>query len=291
MKEIERLQELGIDNPYLRLGIKESATREEILSTFRSLVKRYGSDPDRKVDNQYVMEILKAARDALVNPESRVIIDSVISKKKEGHELQTVSKTKSETNSQGNSDNRDISIEEVLKNVPVGSQKKIRTHDLLPEIVDDLGIAPGEDISFADIQLILRQYLKRSWESYPRPDVSDWSYRDFYLLLDKKGSLTAVRTEDTFFTESLTNVFTGQEICSCKPGDLWKLETKERWRRQLPSDERLISVDSVFPPQITYNEWVSANDIIKGLELGNECLFRLRKNGYLKKNSAKEYIR
>lgn len=38
--KIEELENLGVSNPYLRLGVRESATDEEIIKAYRDAVKK-----------------------------------------------------------------------------------------------------------------------------------------------------------------------------------------------------------------------------------------------------------
>lgn len=38
--KIEELENLGVTNPYLRLGVRENATTEEILKAYREAIKK-----------------------------------------------------------------------------------------------------------------------------------------------------------------------------------------------------------------------------------------------------------
>lgn len=54
MKELDNLKALGIENPYVYLQIKESATDVEIKRAFRELAKRYAYDENRQCDGHYL---------------------------------------------------------------------------------------------------------------------------------------------------------------------------------------------------------------------------------------------
>ena len=79
--KIEELENLGVSNPYLRLGVRENATREEILKTYREAIQTIGIN--NHVDNNYVIQILTAAKDALLNQSVRDEIDRRIACQKQ----------------------------------------------------------------------------------------------------------------------------------------------------------------------------------------------------------------
>lgn len=277
--KIEELENLGVTNPYLRLGVRENATTEEILKAYREAIKKIGINQNQQtVDNNYVIQILTAVKNALTDEEIRKEVDRRIAQRKEGHEI-----IRSERKN-----NHSYSSTKVAKDLK---------SDLdIQEIAEAYGLNRSDELSYADIQLILRDYIKRNWEPSRRPYESI-IIENAYLLLDKKGSLHcvqeerigAIRTLSDFFDKTL--YIRRRAYSTLSALDYWNLEFKDDNR----STVRLVSLTSIlsselFDRSLGYT-FVSQNSLQQGIELGNECLLKLRKNGYLKPTSPNEYIR
>lgn len=302
MKELEELETLGIKNPYMMLQIKESATDEEIKSAYRGLVKLYGKNPNAQQDSYYLIQMFTSARKVLLNPESRKIIDQKLTEERNKHSLKINEELKAnnnQTSRNNQSQTINVQVEEILANSTPKQQEIARTEILLPEILESLGLTTNNDeLSFADIQLILKEYLKRSWDTYRCPkrrtDNENHYITDTYLLLDKKGKLTATRYY--FYKNDITklalaiNTINDIEIYRINWSH-WDSKTLSNINAKLPDDECMVPLTSIYPEAISYNECITRRNIITGLELGNECLLQLRKNGYLKKSSPKEFIK
>lgn len=292
MKELDDLRNLGIKNPYFLLQIKESATENEINEAFKKLIKKYPENA--KKDNEYVVQMLKASRAALLNKEARRVMDGYLQSERASHALEPFKKDTSSNEKQ--------TTEELLTNKNKSIRKKVRKECLLPEILEDYGLHNTEELSFADLQLVLKEYLKQSWNSYQTEAKveAQQNLRDIYLLLDKKAQLYCV--EDIFCrggwlnfdSRHLHDIFTRQELYKTEQSS-YKTSIYDNaiklWNDRLPKDECLVSIQTIFPYYLLETGAMSKGDIIKGIELGNECLFQLKKTGYMKKTSAKEYIK
>lgn len=277
--KIEELENLGVTNPYLRLGVRENATTEEILKAYREAIKKIGINQNQQtVDNNYVIQILTAVKNALTDEEIRKEVDRRIAQRKEGHEI-----IRSERKN-----NHSYSSTKVAKDLK---------SDLdIQEIAEAYGLNRNDELSYADIQLILRDYIKRNWEPSRRPYESI-IIENAYLLLDKKGSLRcvqeerigAIRTLSDFFDKTL--YIRRRAYSTLSALDYWNLEFKDDNR----STVRLVSLTSILSSELFNRSlgytFVSQNSLQQGIELGNECLLKLRKNGYLKPTSPNEYIR
>lgn len=277
--KIEELENLGVTNPYLRLGVRENATTEEILKAYREAIKKIGINQNQQtVDNNYVIQILTAVKNALTDEEIRKEVDRRIAQRKEGHEI-----IRSERkNNQSYASTK--------------ATKDLKSDLDIQEIAEAYGLNRNDELSYADIQLILRDYIKRNWEPSRRPYESI-IIENAYLLLDKKGSLRcvqeerigAIRTLSDFFDKTL--YIRRRAYSTLSALDYWNLEFKDDNR----STVRLVSLTSILSSEL-FNRcssytFVSQNSLQQGIELGNECLLKLRKNGYLKPTSPNEYIR
>lgn len=284
--KIEELENLGVTNPYLRLGVRENATTEEILKAYREAIKKIGINQNQQtVDNNYVIQILTAVKNALTDEEIRKEVDRRIAQRKEGHEI-----IRSERkNNQSYASTK--------------ATKDLKSDLDIQEIAEAYGLNRSDELSYADIQLILRDYIKRNWDPSRRRCESiirrceSIIIENAYLLLDKKGSLRcvqeerigAIRTLSDFFDKTL--YIRRRAYSTLSALDYWNLEFKDDNR----STVRLVSLTSIlsselFDRSLGYT-FVSQNSLQQGIELGNECLLKLRKNGYLKPTSPNEYIR
>lgn len=277
--KIEELENLGVTNPYLRLGVRENATTEEILKAYREAIKKIGINQNQQtVDNNYVIQILTAVKNALTDEEIRKEVDRRIAQRKEGHEI-----IRSERkNNQSYASTK--------------ATKDLKSDLDIQEIAEAYGLNRNDELSYADIQLILRDYIKRNWEPSRRPYESI-IIENAYLLLDKKGSLRcvqeerigAIRTLSDFFDKTL--YIRRRAYSTLSALDYWNLEFKDDNR----STVRLVSLTSILSSELFNRSlgytFVSQNSLQQGIELGNECLLKLRKNGYLKPTSPNEYIR
>lgn len=284
--KIEELENLGVTNPYLRLGVRENATTEEILKAYREAIKKIGINQNQQtVDNNYVIQILTAVKNALTDEEIRKEVDRRIAQRKEGHEI-----IRSERkNNQSYASSK--------------ATKDLKSDLDIQEIAEAYGLNRSDELSYADIQLILRDYIKRNWDPSRRRCESiirrceSIIIENAYLLLDKKGSLRcvqeerigAIRTLSDFFDKTL--YIRRRAYSTLSALDYWNLEFKDDNR----STVRLVSLTSIlsselFDRSLGYT-FVSQNSLQQGIELGNECLLKLRKNGYLKPTSPNEYIR
>lgn len=300
MKELDNLKALGIENPYVYLQIKESATDVEIKRAFRELAKRYAYDENRQCDGHYLRQIFVTCYEALQNKEARAVIDENLQRERRENAIQIREKEERKSQKQATQRNVTTSVETILKSTNGRVQKQAREEVLLPEILGEFSISEG-DLSFVEIQLILKEYLKRSWDSYEsQSTVSGYEkIEETYLLLDKKGHLRSVRDyyQLSFLSDNarrLLDTFTSQRIHSIEDCDYDTAVVQEAltlWHDVLPEDECLVTTRSIFPEKIVNSYRLNSKDIAKGLELGNECLLRMRKDGYLKKPSGKEYIR
>lgn len=293
MKELDELRSLGIKNPYFLLQLKESASENEINEAFKKLIKNYPENAKNK-DNEYVIQMLKASRVALLNKEARKIIDGCLQSERASHALEPF---KSDTTS-----HKEKPTEELLASKNQSVQKKARKECLLPEILEDYGLHNSGELSFADLQLILKEYLKKSWPFYQTEARGEakQNLTNTYLLLDKKAQLYCV--EDIFCrgewfdysSRYLHDIFTRQELYKTELST-YKTSILDPaitlWNDRLPQDECLVSMQTIFPYYLLEPGTMSKSDIVKGIELGNECLFQLRKTGYMKKTAAKEYIK
>lgn len=284
--KIEELENLGVTNPYLRLGVRENATTEEILKAYREAIKKIGINQNQQtVDNNYVIQILTAVKNALTDEEIRKEVDRRIAQRKEGHEI-----IRSERK---NNQSYDFTK----------ATKDLKSDLDIQEIAEAYGLNRSDELSYADIQLILRDYIKRNWDPSRRRCESiirryeSIIIENAYLLLDKKGSLRcvqeerigAIRTLSDFFDKTL--YIRRRAYSTLSALDYWNLEFKDDNR----STVRLVSLTSIlsselFDRSLGYT-FVSQNSLQQGIELGNECLLKLRKNGYLKPTSPNEYIR
>ena len=277
--KIEELENLGVTNPYLRLGVRENATTEEILKAYREAIKKIGINQNQQtVDNNYVIQILTAVKNALTDEEIRKEVDRRIAQRKEGHEI-----IRSERkNNQSYASSK--------------ATKDLKSDLDIQEIAEAYGLNRSDELSYADIQLILRDYIKRNWDP-SRRRCESIIIENAYLLLDKKGSLRcvqeerigAIRTLSDFFDKTL--YIRRRAYSTLSALDYWNLEFKDDNR----STVRLVSLTSIlsselFDRSLGYT-FVSQNSLQQGIELGNECLLKLRKNGYLKPTSPNEYIR
>ena len=300
MKELDELRNLGIKNPYFLLQLKESATEAEINEAFKKLIKKYPENAKNK-DNEYVTQMIKSSRVAILNQESRRIIDGYLQSERKAHALEPFKNDTASNNSNTTSKQKQTT-EEVLASANPTIQKKARKECLLPEILEDYGLHNSGELSFADLQLILKEYLKKSWPFYQTEARGEakQNLTNIYLLLDKKAQLYCV--EDIFCRGSwldydsrhLQDIFTRQELYKTE-GSTYKVSILDSaiklWNDRLPQDECLVSMQTIFPYYLLENGAMSKGDIMKGIELGNECLFELRKTGYMKKTTAKEYIK
>lgn len=300
MKELEELETLGIKNPYMMLEVKESANDEEIKSAYRRLIKLYGNNPNAQQDNYYLIQMFTSARKALLNHESRKIIDKKLTEERKQHSLKVNEelKTNNKTTKNNQGQTIDVQVEEILANSTPKQQEIARTEILLPEILESLGLTTyNDELSFADIQLILKEYLKRSWSTFRRPkrntDDEMHYISNTYLLLDKKGKLTSTRYY--FYHDGYARMLAIKTINDIEIYRLnWNTsdhKTLSNINKILPDDECMVALTSIYPETISYNERISKRNIVTGLELGNECLLQLGKNGYLKKSSPKEFIK
>ncbi|MBE6147795.1 MAG: hypothetical protein E7168_05675 [Firmicutes bacterium] len=322
MKELNKLREVGNPNPYITLCIKETANEVEIKSAYRNLVKLYGNDQDRKnADNQYLIDIFTACRDVLLNSDSRRILDEELSCVKKQNavttynlkkERQTEQKTASEPrvkpyeftsfNNQSKMKKRtDLSFltepttaellvqtkENPLKN------KIVRTEMVLPEVMSDYSFSNYNELSFVDLQIILKEFLRRTWATYTctnsKKDNELYGGKQ-YFLLDKKGQLDIVYRYSGLSQAEIINANTGTILYS------WDTTFRWSFHGSLPeyndllqvadSDTAMVPLDTIMP--YTDN---SGQSIMKAYELCNECLLELKKYGYLKKAKPNQYLR
>lgn len=405
---LEKLKNYNIDNPYFYLGIKESATTEEIKQAFRDQSRKYNlMGENLQQDGTYVIEILQTAREALLDRDTRQIIDNNLQTQRNAHGLQTMEQAakcrqEREQAEKARQPQRKTFITEAeadkkrstqpehptvyRANNHQQSQQKItilptktsyekpitdynkqqverrktvieqprdeqqplaryqyqqmqtrdeqqplahyqyqqiqtrnyqqpltnyqyqqpqpmnivaqqkRTELILPQILNCFNLENSDSLSFADIQLILKEYLKYNWSRYNAESIENgqnvFATNNVYLLLDKKGQLTPVTTqlsEGKLFTR-LCHLFSKQVLYNEYGSEIKELKI---WNSKIATNECLSTLSSIFPERVAYNETIKQGDIIKGIELGNECLLQLRINGYLKAtgNNGKSYIK
>ncbi len=159
------------------------------------------------------------------------------------------------------------------------------------------------EVSFVNLQLILKQYikegLKREKSDINRRKSDEMKLDSDFFLLDKKGSLSLVfLTESKSFWDKATRLkmvhsFNYQVLDEVREGYFFQLKGSllNYWNNYLPEDQCLVSIGSIFPEEISNQKYIKLSVLEKGLALGNECLFELKKMGYLKEPKVKEYIR
>lgn len=290
---LKDLYDLGIKNPYFLLEIPESASSVDIEKAFKARIKKY-SENKKNADNQYLVQMLKTCRDVLLNEEARIAIDEAIQSERQAHALQPFCATPPQPTSSDN----ELRTEELLKSSNERVRKQARRECLLPEILEDFGIHNENELSFADLQLVLREYLKQGWNSYNLETTSEMRgmFDDVYILLDKKGQLHCVESMRTinflgFNRRSLVDVLVWQTLDSSaeKYGEV--SHDLLFWESRLPEDQCLVTLPTIFPLCVIENGKIKDENLIKGVALGNECLTQLKKTGYLKQTSPKEYIK
>lgn len=291
MKELEELRNLGVTNPYFLLQLRESATEEEINEAFKKMIKKYPENAKNK-DNEYIAQMLRVSRAALLNREARNILDSSLQADRKAHALEPKAKTTNSTNN-----NQSATTEDLLKSKSKSIRKKARKEILLPEILEDYGLDNRSELSFVDLQLILKEYVKQSWNSYQTEAniKQEQKLKDIYLLLDKKAQLYCVKhTSLSSWSSdyrSLSDLLTGQVIYQETAIYLPSTEAITFWNERLPKDEHLVTMQTMYPYHSLASGNMSIENIVKGIELGNECLYQLRKTDYMKKASSKEFIK
>lgn len=285
--KIEELENLGVTNPYLRLGVRENATTEEIIKAYRDAVKKIGIHQNQQTDNNYVIQILKAIKDALINPDIRAEIDRVIAKEKQGYEIAVQRKEGEDSETS----------EEISKN---------SKQDLdIQEIMEFYGLNKNKELSCAELQLILRDYIKRNLDFSKTSPSNRIELRDIYLLLEMNGLLHCVREEkDTSGNRCLLDIFDNTQRAQSKSyyyiylgRDVDALDYWGNHYRNIKDKTRLVSLTSILSQEFFERDlgrpypYIQQKILQQGIELGNECLLKLRKNGYLKPISPNEYIK
>lgn len=284
---IEELKSLGVSNPYLRLGVPENATSQEIINAYRKAVKEIGIHQNQQTDNNYVIQILKAIKDALINPDVRAEIDRMITKEKQGHEIAV---QRQEGSSSATSEETSQNLKQDLD---------------IQEIIESYGLNKNEELSFAALQLILRDYIKRNGDSSKTSPSNRIELRDIYLLLEMNGLLHCVREEkDTSGNRCLRDIFDNTQRAQSKGyyyryfgTDVDALDYWNNHYRNIKNKTRLVSLTSILSQEFFEIDlgrpypYIQQKILQQGIELGNECLLKLRKNGYLKPISPNEYIK
>lgn len=279
MNILEELERLNIKNPYMLLELPQTATEEEIKHAYREKVKKYGNDQNRKnPDGEYLQQIFTIAYNALTNKNIRRIIDERIAKQKEGYEIVTKS---------------------------VSSEKKTNAHqkDLaqelkLQDIIESYGLNKNTELSYADIQLILKEYIKRNWNRFYSGPTGNQVIEGYYILLSKAGAMNLVYEISGYEKTAIRDVFSGLDLLSSSKSSADERDATSYWNTLFENrneNTRLVSLASVYPEHVflkfSSEGFMQKVDLIQGMELGNECLLKLRKNGYLKPTTPNEYIR
>lgn len=213
-----------------------------------------------------------------MDEEIRKEVDRRIAKKKEGHEIIRPERKSNHSYSS------------------TTAAKDLKRDLDIQEIAEAYGLNRNDELSYADIQLILRDYIKRNWDP-SRRTYESIILENAYLLLDKKGSLRCVQ-EDCFGSFRYLRDFFDKTLYA-RVHRYSNSGAIDYWNSEFKNDEystvRLVSLTSILSSEL-FNRgsgytFVSQNSLQQGIELGNECLLKLRKNGYLKPTSPNEYIR
>ncbi len=268
MKELKQLRELNIKNPYLVLNIKYDATEREINLAYQKLIKTYQNKGNHKEDNYYLFQIFQACRNVLLNPTTRKILDKQLGvEEKEDSDIDKFSINKN--------------IERLLESTKNETKKKeIRTTILLPEILEELNLTNKDYLSFKELTTILKIYLTRTINSY-NSDIEACSTieNNKLFLLDKKGNLKYI-----ILKRPLLRADYIEDYFSCKV--LYTFRTYQPYIEKyndelLLFDCSLIKPDKILPDNIGHFKDIKMMDLIKCLELSNECLQQLVKDDYL----------
>ena len=337
MKELMRLKEVGNPNPYTTLCIRETATETEIKAAYRNLVKLYGNDQDRKnSDNQYLVDIFTACRDALLNRQCRIVIDEEIARVKKQNAVMPYDKRKAQEERENAASNKKVNLtpttekkfepvrfdkqQSTFKTAEPKMQKRtdlsfltepttaellmqtkenpyknkiVRNEMVLPEVMSDYSFSNHNELSFVDLQIILKEFLRRTWATYTctnsKKDKGLYGGKQ-YFLLDKKGQLDIVYRYSGLSQAEIINANTGTILYSWDTTFRWSfhgsLPEYNDLLQEADSDTAIVPLDTIMP--YTDN---SGQSIMKAYELCNECLLELKKYGYLKTAKPNQYLR
>ena len=121
---------------------------------------------------------------------------------------------------------------------------------------------------------------------------------DYYILLSKAGAMNLVYEISGYEKTAIRDVFSGLDLLSSSKSSADERDATSYWNTLFENrneNTRLVSLASVYPEHVflkfSSEGFMQKVDLIQGMELGNECLLKLRKNGYLKPTTPNEYIR
>lgn len=138
---------------------------------------------------------------------------------------------------------------------PIPYQDYMKKELELQNIMEEFNLNKQEELKNIDIENIIREYLKRNWNNLYIGQTKVIDIQESYVLLNRKTPMIGIVKN--------TNV-----------------------------EGYLTKFDRIYPSCLIIKEkYIAEKDLQQGIELGNECLLKLRKNGYLKQTPPIQYTK
>lgn len=214
-----------MQNPYMLLGIRQSATSNEIREALKKQINLYCRHDEsmKNADGEYLKEMFSKAAKSLLDPEKRKQIDADIAKNNKDHGLvpyEEKDNSKSENNSSSRINN-EKSTNVAVKN----ANSSIVSSDENNAVVTSSKQAIENKKSITNLIIPNVKRMLLNYDFQVKNNYSDYNkvfIKSYYVVIGKDCSCLIVDEKSHFIGYSLVDAFSGQTYLTVDGGPSWR---------------------------------------------------------------------